>query len=361
MLRLAGFRPGENLGEKRKLKVAPKFSQYRADEFLRRWGEHFDETFPGRKVLVHSLSLLYVKSLHTSCVPRTLVGRDGWLFLDRENPHRSEVDYYRGTPPFTPAKLESWRSALEKRRIWLAKRGVRFLLVVAANKSTVYPEYLPGRVRRVSRRSRLDQLLEVLRTGSQVEVLDLRPEMIRAKGALPLYWKTDTHWNDLGALRADQALMKRLQRDFPTVRPFADGDFDVGWRVTEGGDLAQTLSLQESWLRERELRLAPRRPFTARQVEPMRRMPGYSFVRTSTWAQSDAHLPRVVMVHDSFYRRWRPFLSEHFARVVYIWDWGMGLFPEVVERERPDLFIAEFTERVLQDLTIEAPPADPPQ
>ncbi len=361
LLRLSGTRPGENLGEKRRLKAAPQLGSLPLPEFLQTWGEHFDDTFAGRGLLVRTFNAVTVFGLQTSWVPRTLVGRGGWLFLDRENNKRSEVNYYRAGNLFTPAQLEQWRSALESRRIWLARRGVRFLLVFTANKSSIYPEYLPGRVRRAGGPNRLDQLLETLRNGSGVEVLDLRPVLIGAKGPLPLYEKTDTHWNDLGALRADQALVQRLRLHFPAIRPFADEEFTRHWRPTEGGDLAQTLSLQDTLLREVSLRLTPVAPFTAHQLEPMRRMPGFSFVRTSTWGQKDSRLPRVVMVHDSFYHRWRPFLSEHFAEITYIWDWGFGLFPEVVEREKPDLFIAQLTERVLLDLKISAPPADPPQ
>ena len=62
------------------------------------------------------------------------------------------------------------------------------------------------------------------------------------------------------------------------------------------------------------------------------------------------------MVHDSFYSRLRPFLSEQFSRVLYIWDWNMNFYPEIIEREKPKLVIDEMVERFLMDKI----PVNPP-
>ena len=53
------------------------------------------------------------------------------------------------------------------------------------------------------------------------------------------------------------------------------------------------------------------------------------------------------MVHDSFYHRLKHFLSESFSRVLYVWDWNLNFYPEVVEREKPRLVIDEMAERFL--------------
>jgi hypothetical protein len=51
------------------------------------------------------------------------------------------------------------------------------------------------------------------------------------------------------------------------------------------------------------------------------------------------------MIHDSFTAALRPFLSEHFRRIVYLqqhtFDCG------VIEREHPDVVLHEIVERYL--------------
>jgi len=68
----------------------------------------------------------------------------------------------------------------------------------------------------------------------------------------------------------------------------------------------------------------------------------------------DAPIRRAVVFRDSFSMALVPFLSEEFGRAVYLWI--QDFEPSVIEREKPDLVIQEYTERLLSVIT----PADPP-
>jgi hypothetical protein len=59
------------------------------------------------------------------------------------------------------------------------------------------------------------------------------------------------------------------------------------------------------------------------------------------------------MLRDSFTSHLAPFVSEHFRRAVYLWQRSFDY--EAIERERPDVVIEEFGERMLSLL----PPVDP--
>ncbi len=69
------------------------------------------------------------------------------------------------------------------------------------------------------------------------------------------------------------------------------------------------------------------------------------------------YLPRAVMLHDSFGDTLMPFLSEHFARMVYLnrpatRDFMEGqrthpFFNALVEAENPDVLIDQVLERNL--------------
>jgi alginate O-acetyltransferase complex protein AlgJ len=58
-------------------------------------------------------------------------------------------------------------------------------------------------------------------------------------------------------------------------------------------------------------------------------------------------LPRAVMFRDSFCIGMMPLLSDHFRRIVYCWQYIFDY--ELVERERPDVVIQEFVERVIME------------
>jgi hypothetical protein len=111
-----------------------------------------------------------------------------------------------------------------------------------------------------------------------------------------------------------------------------------------GGDLAIMLSLHEEILRENIIRMEPSPPFTFRESQ---RENISRFVRQSYTQCQTALLPNILMVHDSCYHRLRPFLSEKFSRILYIWDWDFNFYPEIIEREKPKLVIDEMAERFL--------------
>ena len=59
----------------------------------------------------------------------------------------------------------------------------------------------------------------------------------------------------------------------------------------------------------------------------------------------DRSLPRAVMFRDSFANAFVPYLSEHFERILYVWDRDVDA--RVVSVERPDVVIQEIAGRLL--------------
>jgi hypothetical protein len=57
-----------------------------------------------------------------------------------------------------------------------------------------------------------------------------------------------------------------------------------------------------------------------------------------------APLPPALMVHDSFAHPMKQFLSEDFAKTVYIWNWGLNFFDQVIEREKVKIVIDQMAE-----------------
>ncbi|HSQ35258.1 MAG TPA: hypothetical protein VLQ89_04620, partial [Candidatus Binatia bacterium] len=208
------IRPYE-LVEKRKLAEKPVFSIRRPFSFGKKYEAWYNDHFTFRTRLVYLNNLLTYRMFHTAATAKVVIGKEGWLFLGNINPYFNEVDYYRNLKPFTIRELRHWQIILEQRRDWLRRRGIHYLFVIAPNKSTIYPEFMPTAIKKINPRSRQDQLLAHLRRYSTVKIVDLRPALLAAKKVRPAYYRTDTHWNDWGGYVAYREVITSLRRHFP--------------------------------------------------------------------------------------------------------------------------------------------------
>jgi len=302
--------------------------------FPRRFERYWNDSFAFRWYLIrwHSIAKL---ALGISPSPKALVGQNGYLFYAAEQ----SVDYFRAVKPFTAHELVQWRAELEKRRAWLAERGIRYLVVVAPNKETIYPEFMPPALRPVRPQTRLDQLLKELAAHSSVDVVDLRPALRRAKETQRVYHQTDTHWNDAGAMIAYGEILARLRPWFPELNSEPlPGSTRI--RATTGGDLARILALEDRF-REERIEFVPSLPRRAQRVggDPAG-SDDFVILECSTCGG-----PRVVMNQDSFNTNLAPLLAEHFSRIVLL-D-GTRLDFSLIEKEKPAVVIQEFVERAL--------------
>jgi alginate O-acetyltransferase complex protein AlgJ len=341
LVMLDGSEPATTLTEKRAPVELPSltFDVDGLRTFPRSFEAYWNDAFAFRPTLVRSYNALALW-LGVSPSAKVVIGKAGWLFVGDDY---HGVESYRATRPFTPEQLELWRRALEAQQAWLAERGIHHLFVVAPDKSTIYPEYMPAALNRVGHATRLEQLLAYLNQRSDITVVDLRGALLAAKAHDRVYERTDSHWNDLGAWVADREISKRIGLWFPQVKPLPLSSFELR-RLTRANDLALLLSLGDLLPADR-LTFVPRVPRRARWHRPEGSAPsGYGSMLISEIDDSD--LPRAVMFHDSFGEVLRPFFSEHFARVLYSWN---VFDPMLIEQETPTVVVHEIVERVLME------------
>jgi alginate O-acetyltransferase complex protein AlgJ len=311
-------------------------STYGAD--LSRW---FDDHFAFRSALVrwHGESRLFW--LGASPSTSVIVGRNGWLFYADD----SAVEDYVSAKPFTPAELDEWRRTLEHARTALSARGAAFVFTVAPDKHAVYPEQMPASLRQAGPATRTQQLLEYLAAKSDVPAVDLRSVLLDAKRRERVYHMTDTHWNERGVFAAYQRIIDAVRRQVPAVpAAWTRDDFDERSREVNGLDLAGMIGLTRV-LHETVLELVPRRARSARVVEP-NGVPVTSEEGRLVTEIPGSTLPRAVVIRDSFASALAPFLSEHFSRVVYLWQNFVDA--KTIDEERPQVVIQEIVGRHLQ-------------
>jgi hypothetical protein len=296
---------------------------------------YFNDHFGYRNRLIQWQKFVQMQVFRTGGTREVLLGRDGWLFYsEKEIAARSS---FGRALPFSPQELADFKTLLEWRQSWLARRGSDYLFVVVPDKESIYPEFLPSWARPLGSGTRLDQLIAYLNTNSSVTVVDLRGALRTAKSVAPTYYKTDTHWNELGAFVGCEEIVRALSNRVPGLRPLGLDCFDVSRAPTKGGDLADMLGVSAG---DEKVILSPRSalPVMVESVVD----PG--FVRPKYFTSNTNATGVAVVFPDSFGAAMRPFLGLHFATVGYFWT-DIEFDPKIVEQFKPRVVISEIVER----------------
>lgn len=146
---------------------------------------------------------------HKSPTESIIIGENGYLYYTG---HKTNEDF-SGSIPFNSEQLNKLRQTIDKRRKWLAERGILYLMVVAPNKQTIYPEFLPDYIRSHGP-TRANQLAEYVHgTDLENNVIFLAPRLIDAKGSKDIYFHLDSHWNSYGAYIGYQGIVESIRRN----------------------------------------------------------------------------------------------------------------------------------------------------
>jgi len=168
-------------------------------------------------------------------------GGDGWILSGR----RARQLIYESSPAGMEPKADERYAAAEKSLLQthyeLKAEGIRLILVIAPDKSDIYPERiapLPEGILTVSPKSK--QLYQRLQHNG-VELIELE-SILRAQkdtDPTPLYMKQDTHWGPRAARIAAETVGKQLKTlnqinkniiQRPNQTHQWDGDLAENWK-----------------------------------------------------------------------------------------------------------------------------------
>lgn len=303
--------------------------------------EWFDDHLGFRQQLIHSHARLMIRLFGKSPSEKLILGRKGWLYFGDKN----AIDHYRGVAPLSDFELSRWQRVLEKRRNALAQRGIPYLLVLVPDKNLVYPEYMPENLPRATSLHPLDQLARHMGEHSDVEVLDLRQALEEAKSDRRLFHRTDSHWNDEGAFVAYSAMLHRLSQMLPVLADQPRPEMERKKTEEPGLGLARIVGMAYEFPEEVTTvqAVSPRsriaRKYRSRYEERLERL------QPVAHGVEGSNYPRAVMFRDSFANTLIPYLSEHFERILYVWDRDVDV--ALVDIEKPDIVIQEIVGRFL--------------
>jgi len=300
-------------------------------KFPGRFDRYYRDHFGWRRWLIRRFHQLNYLLFRVSESPLVHVGRDGWLYYGG-----TATEYQRATEPFSDRDRRRWFGSIRNRHEWLESQGIRYLLVVAPNKHSIYPEHLPAKLHRTGSETRWELLERLLRQHTEVTIVGLHAPLLAAKESEQVYERTGTHWTQRGAYIAYREIFDQLDRWFPQLEPVAWEDIARVER-REPADLLRMVALSGLVSEQR--------------FEPTGgvRHTDLGFRRNAdlvTEQPDHPELPRAVIIHDSFSVTLAPLLAEHFSYAVF--QWRAEFDGELIQRVRPDVVIEQRVERRLQ-------------
>jgi hypothetical protein len=295
---------------------------------------------------------------------QVIIGKDNWLYLG-DKYVKTVTSRRTGATVEDIAMVKRIGLATKELDQWLKLKGVSlYQVMLAPNKATIYSEFLPDWARSAANtNSVIETLLSNLdSTNVSKEIyVDTKPALMAAKAefSAPLYYKTDTHWDSLGAWVAFRAFAKAIDRKEYGLRWLSDQQVHIlDVREQAGGDLANFLRMAEMLqLSEVIIKIDSEHPIETEQ---------YDFeVETGHLTVSDGkpkvgvqppllikskyalNQKKVLWLHDSFGGAMSPFMAATFTETLKI-QYGVtdsALLAKLVDTYKPDYVFITVVER----------------
>ena len=194
--------------EKRTLASFPKTKDEDGSlnfDFFDQFGEWFSDHMAFRQQFVNANARLRAALLGTSADDDVIVGTDGWLY------YAGTVDDYLRINTLSERGIANICRNLSLMSDYCSENGAQFVFTVAPNKNTLYPEHMPYNYVSSGESSNYERLAEAL--SGESFFCDMKKTLLETESSIPLYHKTDTHWNNLGAYAGHVKLMELLGRE----------------------------------------------------------------------------------------------------------------------------------------------------
>ncbi|GBF48794.1 hypothetical protein LPTSP4_02940 [Leptospira ryugenii] len=334
------------LTENRQTADVPKFNGSYT-QYIREIESYYNDHFGFRNFLVFSANLITLKVFNESSTDKVIIGKSGWIFFagEQEEFHKKE-------------KIINIENILQGLLHWKNKfenLNIPFIFFIAPDKQTVYPEYL----KYPQAEWKQVKSLEIYNTQIQKELgstfINTLPLLNDAKGkGKKLYFKADSHWNDIAAFEVYERVMDALllDKNLANIQKLKLQDCKVERRLYTG-DLVRIFWGIGRLYDEFEFFIdVPSKDFI--KVTPF--IDHYKDVPiTKEFYVAENHSKlntrnqkTLLAVRDSQFIPMIPLFAESFSKVILINVWEDNASIErIIALEKPDAVLFESVERGL--------------
>lgn len=320
----------------------------------------FEERVPSAKITTVFYHHHIKPVLPKQSKVKALVGHNNWLFL--ANDSNRVLEQLKGRMPPTQKQLDEYRLLAGRRLQRFHDLNIPYVMFIAPTKELVYKDYLPEGIC-VDEASYPPNLLGSAMIQEGLHVESLLSALRSARSLNDVYFKTDTHWNQIGGLIAYEEILKAISAKMPGMlgpvrkdflfAPLANfrGDLaDKGKVIAIPGDDKLVSVADDEYDPELFSEVTPTVSgyvaYSQKIIPPEHLQISQGSRETSLFESQASSGPKILVFHDSFMLNVMPYLSNHFARSAYLWR--PHLCYEAIERERPDIVISVVLDRFMR-------------
>ncbi|WP_139957214.1 alginate O-acetyltransferase AlgX-related protein [Flavicella sediminum] len=292
----------------------------------------------GTRFLLYNFYNEYVSNIfnETPSVHKVLFGKEGWLFLG--NNYHQAFSQVKGEVVFTKDEVYTIKNNLEAAENWSVQNKIQFYVSVVPGKHSIYTEYLPYKIHK--QKTKLDQIVE-----AYPNLIDLR-STLKAKKQQQLYFKTDTHWNEIGAFEGYLKIMEQIKVNNHNMLLLTKESIDtITYNSKRIGDIGKILN------KEME-EIAPKislKNELGRKAEKNLEVPFYHRLEKNNYEfrylnEGALNNLKIVVLRDSYSDFLINYFRATFSEVVFIYNHQFD--KKLLLKENPDIVLYEMGERV---------------
>ena len=299
--------------------------------YLSELGEYFSDRFAFRTEMVQVNAVIDSAVMRTSSEDKVILGKDGYLF------YTDSVDFYRGKEIMDKRDRFATIRTLQLIQEYAASQGAEFLFMIAPNKNTLYPEYMPDNYQKIDAIAEIDRIqTELIKAG--VNYLDLKAVFQEEEEVL--YHRLDSHWNNKGAALAAEKIFAKLGQiapDYHTMPYHEEEDFT--------GDLYGMLYPLG---KKKDRNLYYDKTFRYQYISDFKSVEDITIRTTNADKEKTA-----VIIRDSFGNSLLPFLAEEYQEACFMRASPYKL--DMIADIQADIVMFEIVERHLDKIAADAP------
>lgn len=327
--------------ENRELAKKPEIKWENRYSYSTEMENYVNDYLPFRNQMIRLNSAIRYYIFHSSADDRVLPGKDGWLFYSNVKDN-DPIGNYKGENLFTDEELELIAQNMITTRDNLAAEGCEFVLFIAPNKERVYSEKMPDYLGEPAEMYAALQVVEYLRDNTDIRVVYPYEELIAAKEKIEeniiLYYKTDTHWNSLGAYIGTVELMKELGVEMPDI---LSEEIKIE-KTYVLGDLADMLNLSGM------IDLGKAYAASGYDTHEMENIK-WDFLGEVSYQCKNADPRKLFIYRDSFCSAMAEIIGSQFNES-YMLHYQAYTDSDIVREQKPDIFVYEVVERGIKKL-----------
>ncbi len=305
-----------------------------------------------REQFVQTASWIKFNVLGIKSNDKVHAGKDGWFFYTLDH----NLQIAQGNYPMDKKMLESIRVNQEAVKQRLYEQGIEYILVLPVSKASIYPEMIQTGNYSI-RKTLVDLVADYLEETTDIKIVRLKESLLEKKKEEQVFFKTDTHWNEIGAYTAYKTIIENMNKWGILKNLPVSVTFENAQRKGEfSAMLGNTNLLQEESFKQIVIPSQNARQITdAEADEKYQRV--YEIMKQEAlgyqqtlYINDKVMTPKVLMYGDSMFASWHlpELMAETFSEFSYMW--ARNINQEVVDLLKPDVVVYELTERYLNTL-----------